>query len=597
VRCTTPPPPYFPYHVLGPWTPCFQGLFGSTPSFLRTCFAASLSICTVGNPCLSSMGRSVVGAVNPNNVPVLLPALFLSSKRLKVEKTTQANRYTQCTNCYKFGHASPQCAQKHPTCPHCALHHTRSAHTCQNPTCPKGGDTKAVSGRCPTSPPYCLNCSHDHDAFSRECGARPIPPPQHEAPPPSDEELSDASSDSQEAMDVGDNARPAPTTPEAPSTQIIELSTPRPLQRSRDAPAPPQRVPASTHWPGPATGNSLLTHGFVPDMIKSPRSTSRQGLALATNLTLIQHNSLGSWDVFLSLFSSLAEGPPTDILLLLDPPSSKGFLPSFPSFKSFAPPMARPRVACYISQKYLQKFAVQPFLPPDTDDFIALDVFTPQGCFGTKFPRFTIGNAYARPLPPSTYSVSPESSLLDLEHPYLVACDFNIHNAATDPSRLLFSKEKRESTPYFERASDLGFALLNLPGVYTVFPFTGTHRPSTINLVLANPHMFPAFRSWDTSSLACTEFDHAPIWISIHPHSPYNKMPRPRWQQADWPSFTDRLRSWQIPPPPDTPSPNQLDQWFSSALSALTTTMEATAPRSRPSSNSKAWWTPLLTTL
>jgi len=38
--------------------------------------------------------------------------------------------------------------------------------------------------------------------------------------------------------------------------------------------------------------------------------TSRQGLAPADDLTLVQHNSLGSWDVFLSLFSSLTEGPP-----------------------------------------------------------------------------------------------------------------------------------------------------------------------------------------------------------------------------------------------------------------------------------------------
>ena len=135
-------------------------------------------------------------------------------------------------------------------------------------------------------------------------------------------------------------------------------------------------------------------------MINTLCSTSRQGLALATNLTLIQHNSLGSWDVFLSLFSSLVEGPTVDIVLLQDPSSSKGFLSCFSGFKSFAPPVARPRVACYVSQKFLQRFAVLPFFPPETDDFMALDVFTPQGCFGTNSPRFLIGNTYARPLPP-----------------------------------------------------------------------------------------------------------------------------------------------------------------------------------------------------
>jgi len=61
--------------------------------------------------------------------------------------------------------------------------------------------------------------------------------------------------------------------------------------------------------------------------------------------------------------------------------------------------------------------------------------------------------------------------------------------------------------------------------------------------------------------------------------------------------LSDSLKNWRIPPPPETPSPNQLDQWFSSALCALTTTIETTAPRSRPSPRSKAGWTPLLTTL
>jgi len=221
-------------------------------------------------------------------------------------------------------------------------------------------------------------------------------------------------------------------------------------------------------------------------MIEKPYDTTRHGLAPATNLTRIQHNSLGSWDVFLSLFSSLTEGPPVDFVFLQDPPSSKGFLPCYAGFKSFAPPVARPRVACYISQNFLQKFAVLPFFPPETDDFMVLDVFTPQGCYGSNFPRFRIGNAYARPLPPNPHSVAPETALWDLEYPYLVAGDFNIHNTATDPSRLLSAKEENESATYFSLATDLGFSLLNTPGIYTRFPFTGTHRPSAIDLAFAN---------------------------------------------------------------------------------------------------------------
>jgi len=285
-------------------------------------------------------------------------------------------------------------------------------------------------------------------------------------------------------------------------------------------------------------------------MIKDPRSIARLGLAPSDNLTLVLHNSLSSWDVFLSLFSSLMETPPTHIVLLQDPPSSRGFLPSFAGFKSFAPPIARPRVACYVSQRFLQKFAVLPLFPPKTDHFMALDIFTPQGCFGSNFPQFGIGNSYSRPLSPAPHSVSPISSLLDLDYPYLVTEDFNIHNSATDPSRLLSSNEERESARYFDRAGNLGFTLLNLPGGYTRFPFTGTHRPSPIDLVFANPFIFSAFCLWDASSHPSTGSDHAPIVISLRPPSPHTDKPRPHWPEADWPSLTQKLKKLVGPASP-----------------------------------------------
>jgi len=58
------------------------------------------------------------------------------------------------------------------------------------------------------------------------------------------------------------------------------------------------------------------------------------------------------------------------------------------------------KVACYVSLSFLQKFAVSLFFPQETDDFMALDVFTPQGCFGTNFHRFRLGNPYARSFSP-----------------------------------------------------------------------------------------------------------------------------------------------------------------------------------------------------
>jgi len=202
---------------------------------------------------------------------------------------------------------------------------------------------------------------------------------------------------------------------------------------------------------------------------------------------------------------------------LQEPPSSKGCHPCFSDFIYFAPLVARPRVACSVAQNLLRNFTVLPHFPLEIGDFMALYVFTMQGCLSTNSPRFTIGNGCARSLPLLPQSASHQSSLLDLEHPYLVAGDFNIPNAATNPVRLLSSKEGKESAPYFARASDLGFTLLNVTGIYIRFPFLGNHSPSTIELLFANPHMFPAYRSWDASSLPSTGSDHASISVTIRP--------------------------------------------------------------------------------
>src|ERR1700712_3402424 len=93
-------------------------------------------------------------------------------------------------------------------------------------------------------------------------------------------------------------------------------------------------------------------------------------LAPLTTLSLVQHNSLGSWDVFLSLFHSFSNGPPVDFVLLQDPPTSKGFLPSFSGFKPFAPCVSKPKVAIYASLRLLSTFPVLPVFSPDTDDFL-----------------------------------------------------------------------------------------------------------------------------------------------------------------------------------------------------------------------------------
>jgi len=61
------------------WQPGCRGFTVTFPSLLRTCFAASLNICTVGNPFLSSMGRSQSRVIVEVVAPVsLLPGIALS---------------------------------------------------------------------------------------------------------------------------------------------------------------------------------------------------------------------------------------------------------------------------------------------------------------------------------------------------------------------------------------------------------------------------------------------------------------------------------------------------------------------------------------
>ena len=321
------------------------------------------------------------------------------------------------------------------------------------------------------------------------------------------------------------------------------------------------------------------------------------GQAPCLHTTIIQHNSLGSWDVFLSLFESLVGSPHTDIVLLQDHPSSRGFLPRFSGFKSFAPSSPRPRVAIYVSLNFCSKYTILPGFHDDTLDAMFLDVYTPNGCFGTPAPKFRINNVYAREGVGHARTVSPQTALQQVDFPLLVAGDFNIHNPASNLLQVFSYKEELESAPFFDLASERGFRLLNTPGVYTRFPLAGSNRPGVIDLAFANPLMSPAFEAWDSSLLPSTGSDHVPILITLT--SPDDK-PRPRapcWDLTDWESLRPHLNAYCVPPAPIRPSPSQLDDWCSSALNTLTALLLRDTPLSRPSPRSKPWWTPLLTVL
>jgi len=179
----------------------------------------------------------VVVTVDPHNESALTSWVVILSQKRKVELAFSSPRTSQCKNCWRYRHAHQRCPATHPTCPICALDHTRAAHRCQNRPCPRSGNNKPVPSCCPTSPPHCCKCGGDHTATFRECLARPPPPvptrTHSPAPAPT----------GQDPMDLAVDGGPAPTTPPTRAGPLeVDLVTPRQPPAAR-----PSTRPGTTH--------------------------------------------------------------------------------------------------------------------------------------------------------------------------------------------------------------------------------------------------------------------------------------------------------------------------------------------------------------
>jgi len=323
-----------------------------------------------------------------------------------------------------------------------------------------------------------------------------------------------------------------------------------------------------------------------------------QGPAPATALpSIIQHNCLGSWNVFLSFFESFREATTyPSIVLLQDPPVNKARLPSFSGFNSFFPPVRKPRVAAYIQMCFLSNYMVLPKFK-GVDDVLALDISSSEPLFGTSLHSFMIINACSsNTVDHRVHSVPPEVLFPDPGFPLLVVGDLNIHNPFSEPLRHFSRRAILSSAPYFEEAAESGFALLHPPGEYTRFPQVGKTCPSVIDLAFANPPLLLLVRSWE-ASLPSTGSDHIPIRITLTTPSLNQKPPRPRWTETDWEALDPILRDFKVPAALSCPTPLKLDEWMSGLLNRLVALLKEHAPVSRPSHHSQPWWTPHLTIL
>jgi len=172
------------------------------------------------------------------------------------------------------------------------------------------------------------------------------------------------------------------------------------------------------------------------------------------------------------------------------------------------------KVACYIYHGLLQTYSILPVLF-QSPDWMALDVHTTSGLFDSNHHVIRLYKGYSTN-GTSSYArtVTPGRMFQDRDFACLVAGDFNVHNTLSDPLREYSACEVAISTPYFERAADLGISLLNTAGVFTRFPFVAEDRPAVLELSFANSALAPFFSSWSTS-LPSTGSNHVPIIISL----------------------------------------------------------------------------------
>ena len=328
-------------------------------------------------------------------------------------------------------------------------------------------------------------------------------------------------------------------------------------------------------------------------------SPSPGGRPLSPHLSIVQHNSHGSWVVFLSLFNSFASAKClSNTVCLQDPPFWHSRLSSFQKYTTFAPPGgsgSKPKVAFYVSVYLLAQATVLTGLF-NTPDVAALDMFGVQ-VFRQSLSHVQIQNLYNLwTKSTSKMMVSPLLAFPESSFPTLVVGDFNIHHSLPYPVRTHSTEELATSFPYFSRSSELGFSLHNHPGGYTHFPLGGSGHPSVLDLSFASPSLLLFCYPSDTA-LPSTGSDHVPIQIMLSNPFSSPPPPSPNWSLTDWPTLEPLIKDFTVPPPSPLPARVSLEAWFDRHLACLTTLLTFHTPTKRSFYPSQPWWSPLLSLL
>jgi len=142
----------------------------------------------------------------------------------------------------------------------------------------------------------------------------------------------------------------------------------------------------------------------------------------------------------------------------------------------------------------------KPTLSPrrfDRGDIIALDLFTLDGFFHLSLTKFSVINSYCtKGAPNNTRTVPLDLIFPLLSHLTLTLGDVNLHHPTSDSLRNFKEDGQATSTPYFDRATELSFSLLNPRGVYMRFAMSHVGRLEVLDLAIGCPLLVPYFAEW-----------------------------------------------------------------------------------------------------
>jgi len=405
---------------------------------------------------------SVVVVVDGLHVSRFCDSIRLCSHARMVAPAYSASKSTQCRKRWRFGHSPPLCKEEAQACPICTLLHHRSAHRCANQSCPHGGFEKSVVGCCNASPPLCVNCGGQHASFDGTC------PVRHEIHfslrPPRDQEIPDApDAGLPQTTPQGLTAPPTvlatparhgpcfPPSSESTQPETVKLVRSASAQPSRAAPLPPMNIfcasstlfhaSTSADWSEPASTDInmklYMSTCPAPTQCSSPSQSFHYPGFL--NLSIVQHNCLGSTNVFQTIFPffTLVERLP-HIVALQDIPLWKNCPPLGRNYKCFFPPATdsyKPHVTTYVHERLLSVISDLPLFF-ERGDLMAVNFHSSEGHFDTSHNSFRLYNACSIPSG-HTRLVSPLDLFPRYDFPTLVLRDFNIHHSTSDPTRLL----------------------------------------------------------------------------------------------------------------------------------------------------------------